>query len=695
MFRNVTDEFGFTTDEELVGETYDITIPQATKDLYSSGRTKFGKTVSSFFDIRTRQYTYRSELKKNNGKTWPVNTFRMLESKILEAEMFPVQGLVVDMIQGGVGFRNHTIPSGISQGADWTEDLLWLEPMTECVDTNLTLEYTLPNGDYFNHFNFENVSIIDNGGFAGLIQQYPALSMDDNQNKPKLRERAYRAAWLVNVYSALIMNVTRPSPNAFEYLNSELGKKFPLVSGKSQGGPGVLVMDDSFSSLVSSDNVLSTYNSTIFNTSTTSGIYENPFNIDSSNYSDIKLLCQGAGQADYANSSNIQVQCGLFYAAAVRADGVQSLLTEPNTTYHQNIFTCASLSKVSIKTVSLRYNATLGDDIASLNILSITDKQYANEADTPLWGIEEPQEPFRIADINQFWGLVSDDFDPADAAKTNISLKRAAELYLPGYTWGTPLASLYPGHEYLPASALPKSILASTYELGGAGLAGGANMDYTGASNLAISQRWQRLSQNTSTVPEILRLIWTDLAMNAIQGTRGWVEADGITKRDSESSASESTLVPVLVYRKKVQYKWLYAIPAFVALGLFGLLALASITFTLVRRGPARVRYYLNQLSAGRLLAMQHYPGQCEKGASTTTWIDAVGTSLIDITQNATGGTVTPALAQAPTIGGIGPKGAKVNAATVEVTAQGDACSMSLLGVSDPQRHVKMGQKKG
>ena len=675
-----------------------MTIPQATKGLYSGGLAKFGKTVSSFFDIRSRQYTYRSEPDKNNGKPWPVDTFRMLESRVLEEKVFAVQGLVVDLIKGGVGFRNHTVPRGISQGADWTEDLLWLEPMTDCVDTNLTLEYTLPDGNFFNKFNLENVSIIDNGGFTNLIQEYPRVSMDDNQSNPKLRERAYKAAWLVNVYSALIMNVTRPSPDAFGYLNSELGKKFPLVSDSSQGGPGVVVVDKSFKSLVSQDNVLSTYNSTFTNTSTTTGIYENPFGIDSYNYSDIQLLCQGVGQADYANSSNLQVQCGLFYSAAVRADGVQSLLVEPNTTYHQNVFTCASLSKVSIKTVGFRYNATLGHDLTSLDILNITDKEYASEADMPLWGVEEPREPFRIGDINQFWGLVSDDFDPADAAENNISLKRAPELYLPGYTWDNSLATLYPGYEYLPASGTPKEILASTYELGGADTAGGASMDYSGSSNLAMSQRWQRLSQNTSTVPDILKLIWTDLAMNAIEGTRGWIEEDELTKRDEESSASGSALVPVLIYRRKVQYKWLYAIPAFVALGLFGLLAFVSAVFSVIRQGPARVRYYLNQLSAGRLLAMQHYPGQCEKGAPTKTWIDRVGTLLVDITQNpmGMGGGSTQELEQKRLMHGFGRgnKGEDVNISTVEVRGNGDAYPLTPLDPRGRQGYEKMDEDK-
>lgn len=54
----------------------------------------------------------------------------------------------------------------------------------------------------------------------------------------------------------------------------------------------------------------------------------------------------------------------------------------------------------------------------------------------------------QVAVINQFWGVVSDHFDPANAAKHKISLKRAMELNVPRYTWGVPLFTLNsrPGH---------------------------------------------------------------------------------------------------------------------------------------------------------------------------------------------------------------------------------------------------------
>lgn len=679
----VLDSDGFVESSEAIG-TYNITIPQSQRDLYSGGVSKFSKSVSNFFDIKSRQYAWRTQQGKNNDKPYPVDTWRMLRSIVLDEKLEAVEGLVVDMINGGIGFRNHSVPMHVSQGAEWTEDLLWMEPFTECVDTNLTLEYTIPDPPSLSYTNMQNISLIDNGGFSNLIQQYPYLKMDDNQNNPKLRDRAYKAAWLVNVYAALIFNVTRPSPHAFGYLNSELGKKFPLADGSNPGAsPAGVYVDRLFENLVDlNKNVVSTRNNTFTNQTETTGIYQNPWGISSENYSDINILCQGTGGGDYANSSNIQVQCGLFYTAAQRVDGKESMVLEPNSTWRQGVYTCATSNKVSLKTVSFRYNATLGSDLSSLNVLNVTEKTYPSKDDMPLWGIEQPEPTYKISDIDQLWGLVSDSFDPSTAVANNISLKRAPELYLPGYVWSVDVSTGFSGYEYNPAGQLPKKILATTYS-SISGTAYGAAYDYTGATNLAMFNRWQGLSKNVDDVPTILNLIWTDLAANTFQGSKGWKydESVELSKRDTDSD--EETLVPVLLYRKRVQYRWVYGIPAFIVLTVCGLVLLASLVFAFIRQGPTRVRYYLHQLSAGRLLAVQHYPGQCNKEAETKEWIQRVGREIVDITQIPD---QTPAFDQKVPMYDV--KGENVNASTIELH---DAYPLTPMTGRNHQGYVKMG----
>lgn len=612
-----------------------MTVPQATIDLYQSGLKDHAQTVSSFFDIRARQYTYHSENDVLNGKAYPVDIFRMLQPMVLETNIFPVQGLIVDMQEGGIGFRNHTLPTGISQGAEWSEDLLWMEPMTECVNTNLTIEFKLGDGTGLGSGNMQNVTIIDNGGFANLIQDYPEFSMDNNQNDPQLRNRAYKAAWLTNVYGMLTMNITRPAPHAFAYLNSTVGQRWPLDdSGTGIASLEGIYVDPLFTSLVNpSSNTLTTTNSSFTNSTYTSGVYTNPFNITQDNYTTVTTLCQGVGGADYANSSNIFVQCGLFYSAAVRKDGVQSLIFYPNTTWQQSVYACASTTKVSIKEVAMRYNASLGADLKSLEILNVTAKEYKSDKEMPLWGIEQPDPPRYVKDIPQLWGLIAED----QAQAANLSTKRAAEMYLPGYQIVGGLGAGIPGYQYLPGLAGPKDALSAAYDIG---TTSGTNVfDYTGATNLALFNRWQGLSRNETTAPKILHLIWTDIAANWMQGSKSWVSLTGnanstLAKRDSLAKGNQGqTLVPVRVYRKQVQYHWLYAVPAVMAVGLFLVVLLGAVCLSMIRGGPGRIRHYLNHLSSGRLLAAEQYPGQAEKMAPTKIWLMQVGKNLVDIVQ--------------------------------------------------------------
>jgi hypothetical protein len=57
------DDATIATDYEIVG-TYDALVPQSLIDLYQSGLSQLPETVSSFFDIQTRQWTrVRSSLR--------------------------------------------------------------------------------------------------------------------------------------------------------------------------------------------------------------------------------------------------------------------------------------------------------------------------------------------------------------------------------------------------------------------------------------------------------------------------------------------------------------------------------------------------------------------------------------------------------------------------------------------------------
>jgi hypothetical protein len=94
-----------------------------------------------------------------------------MQSLILNNDTEAVEGLVVDTKQGGIGFRNHTIPMDFKHGATWTEDLLFVEPETVCININLTIDYTIKRNDT-GTYNIGDVLLTDRGGFANLVRQF-------------------------------------------------------------------------------------------------------------------------------------------------------------------------------------------------------------------------------------------------------------------------------------------------------------------------------------------------------------------------------------------------------------------------------------------------------------------------------------------------------------------------------------------
>jgi hypothetical protein len=221
-------------------------VPEELIEVFSSGTKGVRTTVSNFFDIEWRQLTWRRDASKkvlfDNGTLYSVGQFRQVDSSILEDQYMVVEGLVVDARHGGVGFRNHTIPSNLPRGGEWSEDLLFIEPDSRCVSRNLSIEWTVTDDsssidvpdEVGRAFGLKDLALVDYGGFVNINTTYPSYDIKISQTDPQLLERAYKGAWLANVYTALLFNVTnsKNSPNrtkAFEYMNSHFGKRFPLL----------------------------------------------------------------------------------------------------------------------------------------------------------------------------------------------------------------------------------------------------------------------------------------------------------------------------------------------------------------------------------------------------------------------------------------------------------------------------------
>ncbi|KIW86078.1 hypothetical protein Z517_01472 [Fonsecaea pedrosoi CBS 271.37] len=609
----------------ITNDDYDTRIPKELAELYQSGLDQQPRSVSSFFDIESRYYSYMYQDGVSRGRKYIVDAFRYLSNMVLDNAIEPVEGLVVDTVTGGVGFRNHTVPLGVQLGAEWTEDLLWLQPESACIDTNVSVEFRIPYSGIATS-DLINISLVDDGGFANLVQEWPYVNVTNSQIDPNLHGRAYKAAWMVNAYTMLVMNLTRPSPGAFSYLKSKVGDRFPVTTYQTMGAKlNGIYISSTWMSLLDPEAYLSNYSLA----DAPGANYSNPFGLTGLNYSDISLLCSGAGGADLANLTNIHVECGMVFGAAKRRDGTITLVQEPETWWTQKVYSCATATKASIKQVRFRYNATkeTGNTLKALSIVNVSDKSYPDKESMPLWGIESPG--YEMSDVPQLWGLISPELEHS----VNLSTIRAPQLYLPGYG-GKGLLSTVSGYENLPGSDGPSDALSGVYQYNSGGWA-----DYTGDTNMAMYARWRDLSGSAATMAKIPNLVWTDIAANMLVGTRSWNSDDqlpvNLQKRseDGTSSAdSDHAVIPVTVYQRRIRYRWRFAIPAFLALALLLAVLLAALVSVLSGRGlPARVRHYLFHLSSGRMLGEIQYTGECDKLAPTNEWLARVGSRRSDL----------------------------------------------------------------
>lgn len=261
---------------------YSTEVAPIVREIYSSGTRGTPTTISNYFDIQWRQHTIAVDKYKNNGTAFLIGFYRFVNSKVLSDAIIPIEGLIIDMKVGGIGFRNHTLPTDLKHGAIWTEELLFIGPETSCVDTNLTMDYTVNfNTSKTLDGQLSELWLTDRGGFVNLNQTYPFYDHDNAQANPDLQARAYQAAWLNNVWTMAYLNVTNPNNSpygkkVFSYLNSAYGKQFELPRDIVPNYKGLLI-DYQFGSYL-----LGSFDSV-------GGIYDNPFNVTSHNFNSIGI----------------------------------------------------------------------------------------------------------------------------------------------------------------------------------------------------------------------------------------------------------------------------------------------------------------------------------------------------------------------------------------------------------------------
>ncbi|KAJ7213995.1 hypothetical protein GGX14DRAFT_542282 [Mycena pura] len=390
--------------------------------------------------------------------------FSTTESLILRNGIFAVDGLVVDMDTPGVGLWNHTLPTESPEGAVWSEDLMWLEPVTACVDTNLTLDYILTSTDSPTHIEVYNIT--DRGGFFNLTHDEPPLDRD-GQNIDVL-QHAYKGTVLSNFYAMdSFKNLTRNE--------SYYGRTFLTNESLTNIIAGTFQLHDLLYLWSGSANFT--------------------FGSDAP---DLRTLCQGYGGADSANISNVAVTCNLLIAPPTRSDGGDPRKPDLNSTWTQRMYGCASTTRARMQRAEFSFNGT-----KDLNALSIS----RSNIDTPvLWATEKTE--LNITDIDVFWGRVPDSYENDDALWTT----RSDVLYIPA--GGTDISGFA-------AAGQPSTLPALAWSTVANGQATPSVMDYSGQSNFALLSMLQNLiiADPTNGAAQMLNMMWTDLIANNMRGS--------------------------------------------------------------------------------------------------------------------------------------------------------------------------------
>jgi hypothetical protein len=223
-----------TPNTDLSGSIYEAYVPKNITDCFMSGVESQGDLRSDPFQIQFRQYTPYSGFANttnstSNGVTHTIeisNTtgeFTMLESVVLLDSIDVREGVIIDTVNGGIGFRNHTVPVGpaIRYGVTWTEDILWIELVTNCVDTNWTLEISPQLAPLANSPNsaFSQMWLVNRGG--GVISDgTPHFTPFDNSNpqlNPDLGGRAHLGASMFNYVLSTMLHLTAQNTSNTRY----------------------------------------------------------------------------------------------------------------------------------------------------------------------------------------------------------------------------------------------------------------------------------------------------------------------------------------------------------------------------------------------------------------------------------------------------------------------------------------------
>ncbi|KAG8816535.1 hypothetical protein FRC17_000295 [Serendipita sp. 399] len=412
---------------------------------------KFNSTSYSPFHMQFRRYILSRNL--------TIGDISIVESILLRNGTFAVEGLLVDMTESpGIGLRNHTVPQ-VSHGGVWSEDILWLEPQTSCVNTNITIDFSLD----IDAQAIGTINITDHGGFSNLPPENNVniATSDHNIDHPgavNLAYRAYKTAVMINRVALQSLPAMNPP---------EFGKT--VVIGRFEDHPFI---HDRMHVLG-----LSAYVNTTARDAATQ---------------EIEAWCRGYNINGSTNASinTPSIHCQVFLSAPIPHK-------DPSLLMSQYLTVCASSVRASVQRVEFSFNET-----GALNNIQIQGRKRSNST---IWGVENTTMTMR--DVNLFWGAVSSRYEN----DTSLSTIRSETLYLPAGQSDFTLSSSNDSPSSIPSAIWNR--LYSPVTLSG--------YDFAGVGRFNLQMKWRSfLHKDIAGGAAItLKQIWTDIAVNNLVGT--------------------------------------------------------------------------------------------------------------------------------------------------------------------------------
>jgi hypothetical protein len=479
-------------DFELVNETYDpfdstrykSYVVQSIVDTFGSGTRGHGDLRVNPFEIQFRQYmTFATDGKSALRSTNVTGDFFMLDSVLFGDKLDLREGVIIDGINGGIGFRNHTVPVGPSTkfGATWTEELLWIEPETVCADTNWTIEYSMqltPLSPYLLDQS-RDLALLNRGGFEDPREaSFPWYDKTNPQSNADLNGRAHMAAWMFGLrisqllslntsnsskgtkynvsFDSELLNMTILSQALTQFGSSGLflgylwepevaqdGSAIPQIFGYDNGSTFV-VNGTGGPTPISNATLMNetTYQSSpgisnrpVLNNLTTNFTFADSRRVFESIYPEaipltsIVTICRGFEPQDAPDINRIAVSCGFMFTPPQIVKGNVSAY-DMDQRWNQSVQVCASAPRAIIKEVSFLYNKTGQQSILSdLRVTKTQPKTYSSEKDMPHWGVENPGPGWNVSEIQLMWGIVNESFKNSQSLWT----AQKEHLYLPAF----------------------------------------------------------------------------------------------------------------------------------------------------------------------------------------------------------------------------------------------------------------------